>query len=211
MIRRTPPQLATRLLQRFGPRDPAFAGDLLEEFQSGKSSGWYWRQAISVLWASLFREVRVHPVACVLCLVTGWFVSSKVASIVFRFTVDVAFRSYTTWYFAQGGLPPPTSGAFIWVLNFAMTVCAFAFGGFAAVRCYSGRRSLMALMFAVIVGCEQISLVIWLSTALDLTTSPAHYVFQPTLPQNATLWALPPIAALIGGIFGARREATGAA
>jgi hypothetical protein len=30
-------------------QNPALAGDLLEEFQSGRSSAWYWRQALMVI------------------------------------------------------------------------------------------------------------------------------------------------------------------
>jgi hypothetical protein len=209
MKHRTPPKLATALLKLFGPRDPAFAGDLEEEFRSGKSSEWYWRQVVSVLWASLCREIRGHPVPCALCLLVGWFVRWQIGSTVVRFTIDAAYRSYSRWYFAHGGLPPPPIAPFTWILNFAIAFSAYALGGFTAVRCYGGRRSLIALMFAVVVACEQIAIVIWLSIAVDASTIPSHYVFQPMPPQNAALlFTLPPIAALIGGLFGSRRETT---
>jgi hypothetical protein len=51
MTHRTPPRLATWLLQRLGfpRRKPAFTGDLLEEFHSGRSRAWYWRQTAIVI------------------------------------------------------------------------------------------------------------------------------------------------------------------
>jgi hypothetical protein len=49
MRRLNPPPLATWILERCTPgqRDQALAGDLLEEFQRGRSHGWYWRQCLA--------------------------------------------------------------------------------------------------------------------------------------------------------------------
>jgi hypothetical protein len=43
-----PPPTATWLLEHLNPggRNEALAGDLLEEFQSGRTAGWYWRQVL---------------------------------------------------------------------------------------------------------------------------------------------------------------------
>lgn len=51
MMLTQPPRIATWLLQHFAlaDRNEALAGDLLEEFHAGRSSGWYWRQAISAI------------------------------------------------------------------------------------------------------------------------------------------------------------------
>jgi hypothetical protein len=51
MIFRRPPALANWLLDRMGctRRNPALAGDLLEEFRSGRSAAWYWRQTLVVV------------------------------------------------------------------------------------------------------------------------------------------------------------------
>jgi len=47
MRRLEPPSAATWILEHLTPpdRDEALAGDLLEDFRSGRSDGWYWRQA----------------------------------------------------------------------------------------------------------------------------------------------------------------------
>ena len=49
MTRIEPPPLATWILEHCipGQRDGALSGDLLEEFQCGRSNGWYWRQALA--------------------------------------------------------------------------------------------------------------------------------------------------------------------
>src|SRR5579863_6192750 len=52
MSRLAPPLIALWILEHLTPpeRDEALAGDLLEEFQSGRSNGWFWRQALTA-WA----------------------------------------------------------------------------------------------------------------------------------------------------------------
>ena len=51
MTGRKPPRLAVWLLDRLGytRSNSPLAGDLLEEFGSGRSSGWYWRQTLEVI------------------------------------------------------------------------------------------------------------------------------------------------------------------
>jgi hypothetical protein len=48
MTFKTPPRVATWLLQHLGPRyhRESLAGDLFEEYQQGRSRAWYWRQVI---------------------------------------------------------------------------------------------------------------------------------------------------------------------
>ncbi|HEV2322392.1 MAG TPA: hypothetical protein VGS10_00445 [Terracidiphilus sp.] len=54
-----PPSLATWMLEHLTPadRDEALAGDLLEDFQSGRSTGWYWRQAIAACTVGWIRHL----------------------------------------------------------------------------------------------------------------------------------------------------------
>jgi len=161
--------------------------------------------------AAVIREIRIHPIALLVCVLIGSFVSWEVTPTVVRFTIDAALRSYTRRYFAHGGVPPPLSWPFIWIFNFAVNFCANALGGFAAVRCYRGYRPLMALSFATVVACQHIALVVSLSFVYDAAPVPPHYVFDPVLPSNIAVLAVPPIGALVGGILGARRQATLAA
>jgi hypothetical protein len=58
-----PPATATWLLEHFTPgeRNEALAGDLLEEFQNGRSAGWYWSQVLVAVSLGWFRESLAHP------------------------------------------------------------------------------------------------------------------------------------------------------
>lgn len=74
-----PPLMATWLLEHLTPggRNDALAGDLLEEFRSGRSAFWYWRQvfaaiAISWLTETLHRRVLVIFAALWSMLAPAW-------------------------------------------------------------------------------------------------------------------------------------------
>lgn len=56
---RAPPAVAAWLLQRFvaADRSEALLGDLFEEYQAGRTSGWYWRETLIALFISLRRGV----------------------------------------------------------------------------------------------------------------------------------------------------------
>jgi hypothetical protein len=63
MRRTQPPSFATWMLEHLTPgeRDEALTGDLLESFRSGRTSGWYWRQAFGACvagWLNHLRERR---------------------------------------------------------------------------------------------------------------------------------------------------------
>jgi hypothetical protein len=51
-------------LLRGDDKEP-LAGDLLEEFQNGRSTGWYWRQAITAVVTGLARSTRSFGVSLV--------------------------------------------------------------------------------------------------------------------------------------------------
>jgi hypothetical protein len=62
MTRTEPPPIPTWMLQHLtpGPRSQALAGDLLEEFRSGRSDGWYWRQALAACAISWLNNLRTR-------------------------------------------------------------------------------------------------------------------------------------------------------
>jgi len=62
MRRIEPPPFATWVLEHLSPgeRDEALAGDLLEDFRSGRSHAWYWRQVFSACAVSWFESVSVR-------------------------------------------------------------------------------------------------------------------------------------------------------
>ena len=80
MNSRRPPRLATWLLNRFGParQNPPLVGDLLEEFGSGRSTSWFWRQTLIMIvtgFASNARRFR----RLLLARLVGWAAGGGVA------------------------------------------------------------------------------------------------------------------------------------
>ena len=71
MTTRIPPRLATWLLTHLGPtfRRESLVGDLLEEYQRGRTSGWYWRQTGAALLISASGLFRVQLPRFVLSVV----------------------------------------------------------------------------------------------------------------------------------------------
>jgi hypothetical protein len=53
-----------------GPYDEALTGDLLEELRSGRSAGWYWRQAITAIAVSLSNQFPAYVFPLVFSI--GW-------------------------------------------------------------------------------------------------------------------------------------------
>lgn len=55
-----PPRLATWLLEQFSPvlQNAPLAGDLIEAFKQGRSSGWYWRQVFVAILLGVPNVVR---------------------------------------------------------------------------------------------------------------------------------------------------------
>jgi hypothetical protein len=59
---KNPPRIARWMMEHVMPSgsDEAIAGDLLEHFRAGRSTGWYWRQVITAISAALSRRVWLH-------------------------------------------------------------------------------------------------------------------------------------------------------
>ena len=68
---RRPPRLASLLLERFTPGNEALHGDLDEEFSSGRSSGWYWRQVMAAIARQGPLAVRARGLVAAENFVTG--------------------------------------------------------------------------------------------------------------------------------------------
>jgi hypothetical protein len=74
MKRSQPPALATWLLEhaRFSTTDGVIAGDLLEEFHTGRSAAWYWRQVLAAIVVGCARDARHHRVLATRAILISW-------------------------------------------------------------------------------------------------------------------------------------------
>ena len=67
MIERAPPRFALWLLRQFGSpyHGEALAGDLIEQYQEGRSRAWCWRQVIAAILLARGRFIGALPWAAV--------------------------------------------------------------------------------------------------------------------------------------------------
>ena len=72
-----PPALATWLLEhaRFSTTDSVIAGDLLEEFNRGRSAAWYWRQVLVAIVVGCTSEVRHHRGLAARAVLVTWAIN----------------------------------------------------------------------------------------------------------------------------------------
>lgn len=68
------PALATWLLEhaRFSTADGVIVGDLLEEFNRGRSAAWYWRQVLVAIVVGCASEVRHHGMLAARAILITW-------------------------------------------------------------------------------------------------------------------------------------------
>ena len=71
-----PPRLAMLLLDRLAPPDEELAGDLVEEYQSGRSRVWFWRQAVTAIAIGAGKSVRANVRRAAGAILVGWFLSA---------------------------------------------------------------------------------------------------------------------------------------
>jgi len=149
-----PPRLATWLLEQFSPvlNNPPLAGDLMEAFKQGRSSGWYWRQ---VLWAILIALPHLlrkqwgclaYAVACSGLISIAWFLTFPKGSR----SGPLVFALYAKGYRIQWPWSLVYQMAF--QAAFQGVIVAFALGAYLAFsRILNPQNLPRALMVVVVV------------------------------------------------------------
>jgi hypothetical protein len=74
MTSKQPPKVATWMLKHFGSGsdNDALLGDIAEQYRGKESVAWYWRQALSGIVVSFFKEIRGHKRIAAQALLAGW-------------------------------------------------------------------------------------------------------------------------------------------
>jgi len=106
MNRRHPPRLAQWLLRRTGiAGNQSLVGDLLEEFDRGRSSSWFWRQTFVAVWFAFRSGLRVERLGLIpFC--AGLFVETAVLIALRLFHIPFGLHSlpYAVAAFGSVGL-----------------------------------------------------------------------------------------------------------
>ncbi len=86
-----PPVIAAWILHRFGatPETEAIAGDLIEQYQQGRSRWWYWREVIVAIFRGTWFEIRQHSPLLLIAIAMGWVLDLAWHSVITPFEHSV--------------------------------------------------------------------------------------------------------------------------
>jgi hypothetical protein len=207
---RQPPALATALLKRLGPRDEPLVGDLHEEYGTGRSNAWFWRQTIAAIACGATAEVRRSPGRCGAAIATGWAVVAAIfllgdriadalAGLFWGWNRQTAYVDHVWWPFYVG----------------ALVVTYGGFGLSAMVVAWTNRnRPAMLLAYvasifaALAVSGVVLELLILRAVPVPIP-HPLFYAISTTLPfQWHSGILLVPLTMLLCGTMAARRPGT---
>jgi hypothetical protein len=196
-----PPRLAAFLLQRLVPEHEPLRGDLLEGVHGGESSLWYWRQVIAAIFVGAIRTCRAHPFAVARGLAVGWIgmwiLSRYVAPQIQGFDERLFVRGFR-WFYTHGYRVPQ-----VWPFAFLLIACSIAIGGNLAVRTSGVQGPAMAVIYAA-------TILLWITVMFIYTLTTPPLAYGRYLFSSPEVWLLP-IAALLGGLWGARGTKLGTA
>jgi hypothetical protein len=196
---RQPPRLATWLLQRFGVTESTI-GDVIERFQTKQSARWFWRQSVSAVRVTIFRDIQENRAAAIRAVIVGcaiqWLllfmlrdsvriIGNMPGQAVWNWTVENGFDGLRSLWFGARG----RSGAPV-----LLTLCLVSgVTGWLVGVLHRSRSAVMATAYAA---STPILVAVWLygeSNIIRLTSA---------LAFNATFLLLViPLCALVGGLW----------
>jgi hypothetical protein len=184
---REPPKLATALLKLLGPQDHALMGDLAENYASGKSGWWYWRQILMAVASEALQDARRNParivVSATVAVLCAWF-ATRGLSCILGFDQWLFETGVNRWLYINGyGLP-------LWSRDLPLLAIwkALSYG----LSAYVIGRMVPRIVVPFVSALIAVNGMIFVADCITPNTySLAHLI--------ATLVVLYPTAALIGG------------
>lgn len=203
------PTFATAILVSLGPDDECIVGDLLEEYEAGRSRWWFWRQALSAIVAGAILQIRARPARALAAVMIGWTslllvfailgdrVANGLAGLLWNWDRQTAYASDVWWPFA-------ICAAMVSYTGFA--VSAWVVSRFA--RPAAGPM-LLAYTASVVVVLAGSALLIEILTRLNgrvPVPHPLFYIVSVTLPHHwrSGFFLVPLVMLLCGTAVGQR-------
>ena len=201
MTQLKPPRIATWLLNRLvsGHRRESLLGDLVEHYQHGRTSAWFWRQALTAISVGAVADIHEHRLLSLRGVISGFVVlylggfiatrsSFHAGQWVWNWTVDHDQDTLRVLWF--------TFGLHLHV----MTCLACAASGWTVAR-FHHRSTVVAYLACVLLlnpvafylMSPQLWRFIWLSASLRFS-------------YGILLFVAMPVSILLGGLWGARPD-----
>jgi hypothetical protein len=213
---RAPPRLATALLHRLGPaEDDALAGDLLEEFATGRSRAWYWREALAAIALGAVRHAVAAPLRTISGVATGWLT----LLLFFLVLGDATTEAVSGWLFQWERLHAYATQ--LWwpfeIVAVVVSYLGFALAGVVVTRTQRTHAGpvLMAYAASVLLGLLKAAVAIaYLSWHYGDIRAP-HWLFYAVSVALPYQWRsgllLAPVITLLAGLSAAPRTPSRAA
>jgi len=152
MTSKQPPRIATWMLKHFGSgaNIDAVLGDLAEQYLQKDSAMWYWRQAMSAIPVSFFKEIRGHKRIAARALLTGWVMWILCGKSIFPLVSPFFFGAWTVMWMpvlGQVGLARPFYLIFTAFAN-ALPLIVGAMCGWLVARFHRNQQTAVVLLFA---------------------------------------------------------------
>jgi len=179
-----PPTLPTKLLESFVPQrtSEALLGDLIEQYEAGRSRTWYWQQVILALVISAGRELRASKLHAARAVVIGYLTGASLS----YFTTLLAGRFvgrfvgvYTTYY----------------LVFLPLSFFSFAASGWIVRRSHPRAMVLIWAGFCVVASVVAFAVCAWLSILAQI---PAPIVVFFLVLD----FIIGPLGVLAGGLWG---------
>ena len=164
-----PPHLAQLLLNRLAPNEP-LAGDLQEEYRSGRSTVWYWRQVIAAIASASLQRGDLHQLFAPQSM-TMLIVMLGVVSVCAVFTVKMAIFMLLDDGVRQMLIGPAGARE---ILRLALSFAIAVPTGAAIARLHLRSQAAAVVAFSVAVASWAFANVVLLNGHADLNAALPH-------------------------------------
>lgn len=192
------PGVASWLLDRLGPGVESLSGDLIEEFQAGRSRAWFWRQAFIAMALETGRTLRQHPLLILRGLVVGWLTLRLCylagSRLLTRTLGDWLLDRFIVW-FGSAEFP------MMWATHFRfwpMMWLANLVAGWMIVRLHRAHAGPVLLSCTIALALQSTY------AAVAYWQQPRYQYYEMSYPMlSVASFVLPPLILLIGGLLSA--------
>jgi hypothetical protein len=200
------PALATAVVLRLGPQDESFVGDLVEEYESGRSRAWYWREALSAALLTSVRQIGARPARAFAAILTGWGTSL----LLFLLLGDRTANGLAGWLWNWDRQTAYETGVWwpFWITASLVSYSGFGLSALAVVRLYRPPAGpmLMAYAASMLLGLIASSLLIEVLTRRTGAVPVPHTLFYVVSVALPHCWRagllLAPMIILVAGLCG---------
>jgi hypothetical protein len=192
-----PPAVATWMLEhlRSGKPNEYLVGDLIEEYERGRSKGWYRKQVLSAIVMSFWKEIYSHAWLAAKATATGWiiqFLFQFIAwGLVSRFHIRTPLLHKLPTFFGYG-----VAASLTWLILWSPIWIG---SGWYVGRLYRPHLTCMVLMFSVSVLGWKLLTFPWTIHLLFDAAGNSRYL--PQLVIEIMNFVLPSVYIVLGGLL----------